>query len=98
MSNFGFLHLRAVNPYDVAFEGARSAVGAAADVLANAQKFATVAEAVADCSLVVGTTAIGHRDLQHSIQRLEAGAPLIRSHLISGSVSSPVSASASESP
>ena len=83
MSNFGFLHLRVVNPYDVAFEGARSAVGAAADVLANAQKFATVAEAVADCSLVVGTTAIGHRDLQHSIQRLEAGAPLIRSHLAS---------------
>ena len=83
MSNFGFLHLHVVNPYDVAFEGARSAVGAAADVLANAQKFATVAEAVADCSLVVGTTAIGHRDLQHSIQRLEAGAPLIRSHLAS---------------
>ncbi len=83
MSNFGFLQLRVVNPYDVAFEGARSAVGAAADVLAAAQKFATVAEAVADCSLVVGTTAIGHRDLQHSIQRLEAGAPLIRSHLAS---------------
>jgi TrmH family RNA methyltransferase len=85
MSNFGFLHLRVVNPYDVAFEGARSAVGAAADVLANAQKFESVAEAVADCSLVVGTTAIGHRDLQHSIQRLEAGAPLIRTHMASSS-------------
>jgi TrmH family RNA methyltransferase len=82
MSNFGFPRLRVVNPYDVAFEGARSAVGAA-DVLQNAEKFATVAEAVADCSLVVGTTAIGHRDLQHSIQRLEAGAPLIRAHLVS---------------
>lgn len=81
MSNFGFLHLRVVNPYDVAFEGARSAVGAAADVLASAQKFESVAEAVADCALVVGTTAIGHRDLQHSIQRLEAAAPLIRAHL-----------------
>ena len=82
MSNFGFPRLRVVNPYDVAFEGARSAVGAA-DVLQNAEKFATVAEAVADCSLVVGTTAVGHRDLQHSIQRLEAGAPLIRAHLVS---------------
>ena len=60
MSNFGFQHLRAVNPYDVAYEGARSAVGAAA-VLASAEKYETVAEAVADCSLVVGTTAIGHR-------------------------------------
>ena len=80
MSNFGFQHLRVVNPYDVAFEGARSAVGAAA-VLARAEKYATVAEAVADCSLVVGTTAIGHRDLQHSLQRVEVGAPIIRAHL-----------------
>src|SRR6266404_248473 len=77
MSNFGFLHLRVVNPYDVAFQNARSAVGAA-DVLVNAEKFKTVAEAVADCSLVVGTTAVGHRDLQHSLQRLEPGASLIR--------------------
>jgi TrmH family RNA methyltransferase len=80
MSNFGFQHLRVVNPYDVAFEGARSAVGAAA-VLARAEKYETVAEAVADCSLVVGTTAIGHRDLQHSLQRVEVGAPIIRAHL-----------------
>jgi TrmH family RNA methyltransferase len=84
MSNFGFQHLRVVNPYDVAFEGARSAVGAA-DVLASAEKYETVADAVADCSLVVGTTAVGHRDLQHSLQRLEAGAPLIRAHLSSAS-------------
>jgi TrmH family RNA methyltransferase len=82
MSNFGFHHLRVVNPYDVAFEGARSAVGAA-EVLTCAEKLETVAEAVADCSLVVGTTAVGHRDLQHSLQRLEAGAPLIRAHLVS---------------
>jgi TrmH family RNA methyltransferase len=83
MSNFGFLNLRVVNPYDVAFQNARSAVGAAG-VLASAEKFETVAQAVADCSLVVGTTAVGHRDLQHSIQRLEAGAPLIRQHLAPG--------------
>jgi TrmH family RNA methyltransferase len=83
MSNFGFHHLRVVNPYEVAFHGARSAVGAAA-VLASAEKYETVAEAVADCSLVVGTTAIGHRDLQHSLRRLEAGAPAIRAHLASG--------------
>ena len=30
MSNFGFAHLRVVNPYEVAFREARSAVGAAA--------------------------------------------------------------------
>ena len=83
MSNFGFNHLRVVNPYDVAFQGARSAVGAA-DVLASAEKFDTVADAVADCCLVVGTTAVGHRDLQHSLQRLEEGGSLIRAHLLSG--------------
>ena len=83
MSNFGFHHLRVVNPYDVAFHNARSAVGAAA-VLASAQTYETVAGAVADCGLVVGTTAVGHRDLQHSLQRLEAAAPVIRTHLASG--------------
>lgn len=83
MSNFGFRQLRLVNPYDVAFEGARSAVGAGA-VLERAEKFDTIAQAVSDCTLVVGTTAIGHRSLQHSLQRLEAGAPLIRGHLSTG--------------
>ncbi len=84
MSNFGFRRLRVVNPYEVAFQGARSAVGAA-ELLANAEKFATVAEAVADCSLVVGTTAVGHRDLQHPLQLLATGAPAIRDHLASAS-------------
>lgn len=83
MSNFGFLHLRLVNPYQVAFRDARSAVGAAA-TLAAAEVYKTLAEAVADCSLVVGTTAVGHRDLQHSLIPLEAGAPQVRAHLAVG--------------
>jgi tRNA/rRNA methyltransferase len=80
MSNFGFPHLRLVNPYEVAFRNARSAVGAA-ETLAAAEVYKTVAEAVADCSLVVGTTAIRHRDLQHSLVPLAAGAGPIREHL-----------------
>jgi TrmH family RNA methyltransferase len=83
MSNFGVRHLRVVNPYEVAFQNARSAVNAD-EILAKAEKFQTLAEAVSDCTLVIGTTAIGHRDLQHALQRLEAGAPLIRAHLASG--------------
>ncbi|MGD1022636.1 MAG: RNA methyltransferase [Candidatus Sulfotelmatobacter sp.] len=83
MSNFGVPRLRVVNPYDVAFRDARSAVGAAA-TLATAEVYKTVAEAVTDCSLVVGTTAVGHRDLQHSLIRLEKGARLIRAHLPTG--------------
>jgi tRNA/rRNA methyltransferase len=80
MSNFGFLRLRVVNCYDVAFREARSAVGAP-DVLANAEEFASVAEAVADCGLVVGTTAAGARQLEHPLHRLDAGGEMIRARL-----------------
>src|SRR6202035_2531250 len=83
LSNFGVDRLRLVKPYDVAFQNARSAVGAAATP-EDADDYQAVAEAVADCSLVIGTTAVGHRDLQHSLQRLEAGAPVIRRHLATG--------------
>ena len=85
MSNFGVRRLRVVNPYDVAFREARSAMGAA-KLLARAEEFTTVAEAVADCSLVVGTTAVGHRELQHPLRRLPDGARLIRKQLASGKV------------
>jgi TrmH family RNA methyltransferase len=76
MANFGFSRLRVVNPYEVAFREARSAVGAAA-LLRSAEAFSSVADAVADSSLVVGTTAVGHRELQHTLRRLEYGSRLI---------------------
>ena len=70
MSNFGVLQLRVVNPYHVAFREARSAVGAA-PLLTSAEEFASLADAVADCALVVGTTAVRHRELHHPLRRLE---------------------------
>src|SRR6266571_5719126 len=76
MANFGFSCLRVVNPYDVAFREARSAVGAA-PLLERAEEFACVSDAVADCRLVIGTTSVGHRELQHPIRRLEYGARLM---------------------
>jgi TrmH family RNA methyltransferase len=85
MSNFGFSHLRVVNPYELAFREARSAVGAS-ELLASAEEYKSVAEAVADCVLVVGTTAARHHDPQHALRRLEAGARLIRRQLASGRV------------
>ena len=85
MSNFGFLHLRVVNPYQAAFREARSAVGASA-LLASAEEYKGVAEAVADCALVIGTTAIHDRELQHPLRRLEHGARLIRKQLGSSRV------------
>jgi TrmH family RNA methyltransferase len=85
MSNFGFSHLRVVKPYEVAFREARSAVGAS-KVLAGAKEYKSVAEAVADCELVVGTTVVRHRQLQHPLRRLELGARLVRRQLSSGRV------------
>jgi TrmH family RNA methyltransferase len=85
MSNFGCRHLRVVSPYEAGFREARSAVGASA-VLAGAEEYKTVAEAVADCTLVVGTTAVRHRELQHTLRRLEDGARLIRKRLGSSRV------------
>jgi TrmH family RNA methyltransferase len=85
MANFGFARLRVVNPYEVAFREARSAVGAA-PLLRKAEEFASLAEAVADCRLAVGTTSVGHRELQHSVRRLEYGARLIRKALAGGPV------------
>jgi len=80
MSNFGFLRLRVVNPYELAFREARSAVGASA-LLKNAEEYKTVADAVADCTLVVGTTALRSRELNHTLHPLERGAARIRKQL-----------------
>jgi tRNA/rRNA methyltransferase len=85
MTNFGFTRLRIVNPYEVAFREARSAVHAA-PVLAAAEEFSNVGDAVADCGLVVGTTSVGHRELQHPLRRLEYGARLIRRQLAAAPV------------
>ena len=83
MSNLGFLRLRVVNPYEASFREARSAVGAA-PLLAKAEQYSTVAEAVADCSLVVGTTAVSKRELNHPLRLLKDSAPLIRKRLRAG--------------
>ncbi len=83
VANFGFSNLRVVNPYDLAFREAVSAVGGA-PVLRSAEVFPSVGEAVADCQFVVGTTAIGNRELQHPLLRLEAGVGVLRSRAAAG--------------
>ena len=80
MSNFGFLRLRVVNPYEVAFRSARSAVGAE-PVLLNATEHTSVVEAIADCSMVVGTTAVGARQIEQPLHTLEEAAVRIRGEL-----------------
>lgn len=77
--------MRVVNPYEVAFREAKSAVGAAG-LLAKAEQYGSVAEAVEDCKLVVGTTAAGRRELQHRMRRLDEGARAIKRQLKAGPV------------
>jgi tRNA/rRNA methyltransferase len=62
MSNFGFFDLRLVNAYEVAYQEARSAVGAA-DLLRGARNYNSLPEALADRSIVIGTTSGHRRDL-----------------------------------
>ena len=85
MHDFGVRHLRLVNEYQVPFHRAKSAVDASA-VLENAREFATVAEAVADCALVVGTTAVGLRRRDHPLHALAEAAGPLRDALAAGKV------------
>ena len=80
MSNLGFSRLRVVNPYEASFREARSAVGAA-PLLQAAEEYKTVADAVADCSLVIGTTAAHNRELHQPLKLLSEAAPIIRKRL-----------------
>jgi tRNA/rRNA methyltransferase len=84
MHDFGFGRLRVVNEFPVPFEAAKSAVDASA-VLAEAMIYTSVAEAVGDCTLVVGTTAVGERDLQHGLLLLPEAATRMRAEMRSGS-------------
>lgn len=85
MSNFGVSQLRLVNPYAVAFLDAVSAVGAQ-ELLKSAEEFGTVAEAVADCKLVVGTTAVRNRVLEHPLRRLDQAGKTVHKQLQAGRV------------
>jgi TrmH family RNA methyltransferase len=81
MQDFGFSDLRFVNDYAVPFEAAqleatKSAVGAG-EVMRRARAFASVAEAIADCTFAVGTTAIGGRQLTQAVLPLSEAATTI---------------------
>lgn len=60
MANFGFSRLTVVALYEPHWREARSAIGAS-ELLQNAKSTACLAEAVAGCTLVVGTGTLEHR-------------------------------------
>lgn len=80
MYDFGFDDLRVVSEYPVALAEARSAADAAG-VLSGAREFSSVADAIADCTLVIGTTAGGKRVLEHPLYPVAEGGVLVRGHL-----------------
>ena len=80
MSNFGIPRLRLVQPFEPSFREARSAVGAA-ELLKSAEVFRSVSEAVADCSFVVGTSAVRDRELHQQVELLPRGASRVRTVL-----------------
>jgi tRNA/rRNA methyltransferase len=87
MRDFGFSDLRFVNEYTAPFEAAqleatKSAVGAA-DVMKAARAFASVGDALADCTLAIGTTAIGGRQLSRPVLPLADAAMEIINQLAS---------------
>lgn len=57
-------------------EGAKAAVGAAS-VLEKARRFDRLEDAIADCTLIAGTTAIGERGLRRPVLPLRDAAPQI---------------------
>lgn len=83
MHDFGFGDLRIVNAYGVPLEAARSAVDAS-EVVLGASSFASVAEAVADSTLVLGTTAVGERKLEHPLEALHVAAERVAGEFAAG--------------
>jgi tRNA/rRNA methyltransferase len=85
MQDFGFSDLRIVNDFAAPFEAAQlealqldnPAAVAAQHVMTNARRYDTLAAAIADCTLIVATTAIGARQLKHPILALQDAAPLV---------------------
>lgn len=75
MANFGFDHLKVVDPYAPNWREARSAVGAP-NLLRDAKEFETLAAAVAECTLVAGTGTLEHRKPEQQVAALPGFGPL----------------------
>ena len=83
MANFGFRRLAVVAPYAPHWREARSAVGAP-ELLAEAAETETLVEAVAGCTLVVGTGTLTYRKPEQRVVRLPELGPLVRRELERG--------------
>jgi tRNA/rRNA methyltransferase len=80
MANFGFRRLSIVAPFATNWMEAKSAVGAP-DLLREAKVFPTLAEAVAQCTLVLGTGSLDRRKPEQTILSLPAAGALVQNKL-----------------
>jgi TrmH family RNA methyltransferase len=80
MANFGFHHLSIVAPFAQNWMEAKSAVGAP-DLLREAKVYETLAEAVAHCTLILGTGSLDRRHPVQGILDLPEAAAKICAHL-----------------
>jgi tRNA/rRNA methyltransferase len=80
MANFGFTRLTVVAPYEEHWREAKSAVGAS-DLLLSAKRVERLAEAVADCTFVVGTGSLARRKPEQLRVPLPELAPLLHRRL-----------------
>lgn len=74
MANFGFTRLTVVAPYEPHWREARSAVGSV-ELLQHAKESPTLAEAVRECTLVLGTGTLTHRKPEQPVIRTNELAP-----------------------
>jgi TrmH family RNA methyltransferase len=83
MANFGCARLAVVAPFEPHWQEARSAVQAE-DLLRNARRTPCIAEAVAGCTLVLGTGTLARRKPEQRVVALPALAPLVAEELARG--------------
>ena len=83
MANFGFSQLGVVAPYEEHWREARSAIGAE-DLLQKAKRTESLAEALAHCTLAIGTATLSHRIPEQEFISLPALAPRVHSELNRG--------------
>jgi TrmH family RNA methyltransferase len=83
MANFGLPKLTVVAPYAPHWREAKSAVGAP-EILAHASIVDSLAHAVHDCTLVVGTGTLTYRKPEQPVVRLPELTPLAEEELARG--------------
>jgi len=83
MANFGFARLTVAAPYAPHWREARSAIGAP-ELLQNAKETESLAEAVADCTLVAGTGTLTYRKPEQAVVSLPDLPPVVAAELARG--------------